>query len=753
MADHARGAATSHRVELMLQELESLPTLSPVAVRLLELTADDEAESRDVIDLVASDPALASKVLAMCRCHERGRADNVTTVDRAVLLLGFEAVRCAVLSVQVFDLIDGLPGAKRTGESVFDRELFMLHSLACAVMSEEIVKAGTGARAIRPSEAFMAGLLHDIGQLVLHVILPESFDQVCRFAETHGASLDHACRQIIGLDTHTAGKRLAEHWGLPAPLVDVIWLNGQPTAALPRVPHRTLISVVTLADAIVRRRYVNAGAHWTGGESLSALCVPVGITMDAVDNATASLHDRVSQRATALGLAEEHDPIILLRSICRANESLARANAGMRQRERVAQQQATMLKELTRFHDTLPVGLTNLEALARIAGSIASLLDAPVVATLYQGRADNWHLVRLTTQGRVVGSVTLEPPADAIGFDVLAREVTVTADVDTLMPWLSDYLPTGTDLAPMHMLPLPAGAHATAIFLLLGTPDGDLLRGNRDGLVRCWQAALAAAAQHDRTAHLTEELAVANRTLMETQEALAHSRTLSSIGEVAAGAAHEMNNPLTVICGRSQLLAQRIQDPEQRKMAEEVSTQSHRLSDMITALRSFAEPVEPVLIEADIPELVFRVVQRYGPPDGRQPQLNTILTESLPAARLDPDLVGAALGELIRNAVESKGCEHIELRVQTDRLDDRLRLEVRDDGEGLTEHALQHAFDPFFSARPAGRQPGLGLSRARRFVEAHGGQLTLVNGPAGGAVATIWLREWRVSEPRERDAA
>jgi signal transduction histidine kinase len=62
-----------------------------------------------------------------------------------------------------------------------------------------------------------------------------------------------------------------------------------------------------------------------------------------------------------------------------------------------------------------------------------------------------------------------------------------------------------------------------------------------------------------------------------------------------------------------------------------------------------------------------------------------------------------------------------------------------DRGPGLSEHALAHAFDPFFSEKPAGRQPGLGLTKARRLVEAHHGKLTLENGPNGGAVATIRL--------------
>ena len=96
--------------------------------------------------------------------------------------------------------------------------------------------------------------------------------------------------------------------------------------------------------------------------------------------------------------------------------------------------------------------------------------------------------------------------------------------------------------------------------------------------------------------------------------------------------------------------------------------------------------------------------------------------------------------------MEAKGSRHIELRVQTDPLDGRLKIEVRDDGAGLSEHSLRHAFDPFFSDKPAGRQPGLGLARARRFVEAHGGRITLVNGPTGGAIATIWLKDWNRQE-------
>src|SRR5438552_43164 len=97
-------ARKAQRVELILQQLESLPTLSPLALRVLEVTSDDTASGKDAVQLICADPALSAKVLKLVRCSEGGRALNVTTVDRAVLLLGFDALRSAVLSVQVFEL-------------------------------------------------------------------------------------------------------------------------------------------------------------------------------------------------------------------------------------------------------------------------------------------------------------------------------------------------------------------------------------------------------------------------------------------------------------------------------------------------------------------------------------------------------------------------------------------------------------------------------------------------------------------------
>jgi signal transduction histidine kinase len=94
--------------------------------------------------------------------------------------------------------------------------------------------------------------------------------------------------------------------------------------------------------------------------------------------------------------------------------------------------------------------------------------------------------------------------------------------------------------------------------------------------------------------------------------------------------------------------------------------------------------------------------------------IKVVVPQALGAINVDADQLGRAVMELLRNAVESEGSAQIEVRVQIDGADDRLNIHVTDDGSGLTPHVLAHAFDPFFSAKPAGRQPGLGLSQARR---------------------------------------
>ncbi|HWB20408.1 MAG TPA: HDOD domain-containing protein [Phycisphaerales bacterium] len=756
-----RDALKAKRVELLLQQIEALPTLRSVAVRVLEATADERSDTRQVIGLISKDPALSAKVIKLCRCSEHGRGLDVRTLDRAVSFLGFESVRSAVLSIEAFELLDGTvsqggEGRKPRGSmrGGFDRSMFWRHSLAVAVMSEvlgELAKKSTGLKA---SEAFLAGLLHDLGMLSLHLLLPESLDKVCDLAEARGVSLDQACMGVIGMDTHTAGKRLAEHWQLPHSLGDVMWLCGQRLEGLPELGHRSLIGLVTLADALARSRGWAPMGHGPRGEDIEGMCAQLGISVEAAELAADELRDKVREHADALGIDVSGDDQSLIRALARANTGLGRLNASLRERASTAKRQADALTAITAFHDSASPGGDISTVLAKVIQSAAGIFGGGFFCVLYQSKVDEpWQVMQFAIDGRVLRSDLVDPPKGSTAVSTLADTTQVSMDLMGMLPWLSDYFGDARDVRQVQLLPLKCGWGVNAVLIHDCEVDGREAHEQLDALSRTWAAAIAAAAQHEGAKRLGEQLATTNRTLVETQQELARTAAMASLGEMAAGAAHEMNNPLTVISGRSQILAQRTTDKTLKAMAEQIVDQSHRLSNLITGLRNFAEPTKAAPKWVNLPELLAKVAHQVKKEKGEARPVKVIVEQQLGSVWVDSEHLRRAVYELVKNAIEAQPATQVEIRVQIEPVDDRLMIRITDDGKGMTEQTLMHAFDPFFSVKPAGRQTGLGLAYARRLIEASGGRLTLEQGKPSGAIAVIRLTGWRTGDGKAKHAA
>ncbi|MCA9284061.1 MAG: HDOD domain-containing protein [Phycisphaerales bacterium] len=716
-------------VDEAMQRVDRLPALNAVAVRLLQVTSAADASTREVIRLLDADPALAASVLKACRCSERGRSARIGSVERAVVLLGFKAVRSIALSVQFFALLDGVgrtPGA-------FDRRVFWRHCLAVSVAAERIAKAA-GSR-VDPAEAGLAGLLHDLGHLALHAAMPEAFDRIARAAEATGETIDAACRRAMGMDTHTVGRRVAERWALPEPLVEAIWLGGMPPDGTEPV-HAALVATVTLADAVAREQQVCHAGHGPIGPSAAAMAESLGLDPRTVTSAASGLHRAVSERASSLGLGEEPTETLLLSSLARANEALARINAELGERREVEHPLLEAVESVQRFLADAPkVGERSVaDCVAAIARSAASMLDLQEVTIVRPPRGGQpWRLDRcaadgsLAASGNVGGSKGDLPIHDAGRLRRLAAQL----------------LRCGPD-EDAELLVLSRGGRVEAA---IAVPMDRLEEGTRKAVelvAPLWASALAAAQRDEEATRLAERFAESARAVVEAQEELSRSRTLASVGEMAAGAAHEMNNPLAVICGRSQVIASRLDDPELRAMAEQVAECGQQLSDMITALRQTAEPVQLRRLPCPLAQIVRDAVAQAAADRSLERVALVISDEGDIDA--DPVQLCDALAEVVVNALDSSDVGQVAVRVQTDPIDSRWIIHVADRGPGLSERALLHAFDPFFSEKNAGRRAGLGLARARRLIEAHGGHISLRNGPEGGAVATIVL------PPAERQA-
>jgi len=169
------------RIELILRQLDTLPTLPAVAARLLQITADDSSSTQQVIDLVASDPALTAKIISQCTSADKGVRKDIITIEKAVMLLGFAASRNTVLSLKVFEVFQKDDAAvvrdapEESEPEPFDRSGLWTHALAVGILAELIAKAHPGQADLGAEHAFVCGLLHDIGKLALDQVLPRSY--------------------------------------------------------------------------------------------------------------------------------------------------------------------------------------------------------------------------------------------------------------------------------------------------------------------------------------------------------------------------------------------------------------------------------------------------------------------------------------------------------------------------------------------------------------------------------------------------
>ncbi|QDU35310.1 Sensor protein ZraS [Poriferisphaera corsica] len=788
----AQEVSRPKRIELILRQIDSLPTLPVIATRLLSLTASDETHAREVIELVQADPALTAKVLSLCRAADKGLREDILTVDKAVVLLGFNTIRNAVLSIKVMEFFqkgkekkqdvgggkhvgqvavhdesdasavlcgddtDGVVIAKVGGgvaveqesreEAGFDHAGFWVHSLAVGVVAELIAKAAGNERSLSADEAFVCGLLHDVGKLALDYVLPKSYARVVELVEMNHGNIASYERRIVGIDHHTAGKRMAEQWGLPHRLQDCIWLHGSPYETLPELPHRRMVGLVSLADLLTRQQHLGYSGNYHFKQQVEVLMEKVGVKRQHVDWALDQLHDQLERRGKALGVHDQPSKDLLLQSIQKANQALGRVNYALENKGRVAQQQSQILEAVSRFHSRAMPGQGVQDVIDSVVMNAKELLGAGFYSVVRPSKDLNdggtsWLVSRYRTDGQVVDSQCVDVPYGAPDLRELDLSEPVGMSMMGVLPWVQDFLIGSEDLRRVRLIPLRCGWGTVGVLL----HDRSVLPkwGLMETLVSVWGSAIAAAEQHDGARRLGEELAESNSALAEAQDKLLQQESMARLGEMAAGAAHEMNNPLAVISGRSQLLSMTLASgSKEQKAAQRIYMESHRLSDLITALHLFADPPEPEFVEADMSLLlnstVKKVQSHYGKWQSETP-IFLKMKDGVPRVRMDVDQIQTAVSELLHNAVQSKPGDGVEIRVGVTNDGRWVEVKVKDDGEGMDDRTLGHAKDPFFSAKAAGRRVGMGLTRAQQFIEGHNGCLELASALGEGTVATLRL--------------
>jgi signal transduction histidine kinase len=243
---------------------------------------------------------------------------------------------------------------------------------------------------------------------------------------------------------------------------------------------------------------------------------------------------------------------------------------------------------------------------------------------------------------------------------------------------------------------------------------------------------------------LAETLAETNRQLERIQEEARRSERLAALGQLSAGLAHEIRNPLGVIKGSAEMLNKKLQgtDAVTGELAGYISSEVNRLNVLVTRFLDFARPLDLNLQPQEIPPLVERALKsvRDRWPEARV-EVERQYSPDLPVVPVDADFCEQVFTNLVLNsyeAMEPQGGTLV-VSIYPANSDGRrgVQLDFEDSGPGIPEEAREQIFNPFFTTKKTG--VGLGLSVVSKIVDDHHGWIRAVSGPGKGACFRVFL--------------
>lgn len=250
--------------------------------------------------------------------------------------------------------------------------------------------------------------------------------------------------------------------------------------------------------------------------------------------------------------------------------------------------------------------------------------------------------------------------------------------------------------------------------------------------------------QATRYRELAETLAETNRRLERAQEEARRSERLAALGQLSAGLAHELRNPLAVIKGSAETMARKlaVADPLTTELAGYISSEVNRMNAIVTRFLDFARPLKLERQAVEIPPLIGRALKAAHDrwPDA-QVEVERQFAADLRAVSVDRDLTEQVFTNLALNAYEAMAPAGGKLRVAASPAssDGRRGVEIvfEDTGPGVPVELREQIFNPFFTTKESG--VGLGLSLVSKIVDDHRGWIRLVSAPGQGACFRVFL--------------
>ncbi|GLT22487.1 HD family phosphohydrolase [Zoogloea oryzae] len=271
----------------IVSHIHSLPAMPAVALELLQTLSGGDPDVDALASRIARDQAITARVLRVANSPFYGLQMRVGSIHDAIVVLGFSAVRSLVLTSAV---VTTLPAGKCAG---FSADRFWRHVLGTAVAAQAL------ARPLRrkPESLFIAGLLHDIGRLVMLSANPEGFARVIQIAAERDCHLVDVETEIFGCDHTAVGAAIAQHWNFPADIVEALAFHHNPAQTAPG----SLAAIIHYADGIAKALDLEGAENTQMARLQPAAIDALGLDWQTLTAVLAETHGRFEAHLPLLG--------------------------------------------------------------------------------------------------------------------------------------------------------------------------------------------------------------------------------------------------------------------------------------------------------------------------------------------------------------------------------------------------------------------------------------------------------------------
>ncbi|MCG3128613.1 MAG: hypothetical protein CHACPFDD_03502 [Phycisphaerae bacterium] len=291
LAPHPSAPALPPHLQSAMAKVTEISALPEITVKIMDVVEDPKASAHDMHDIVKNDPALAAKILKVVNSAFYGLPSQISSLDRAIVMLGLSAVKNIALAASLSRMFTPQP----ISEHFAPKDLWT-HSISVGVCAKLLAKAGGRDFA---EEAFVAGLVHDMGLLVEHQLFPDKLRTIAVRCHSEPLNFCQVEAEVIGADHPTFGAALAAKWKFPPGLRSAIGYHHDPSHLKPEL--RKLTTYVNIADVLCcQARY----GFWLTAQTQAVteeMLESIGLTPATLADLTAKLPELVAEASSVFG--------------------------------------------------------------------------------------------------------------------------------------------------------------------------------------------------------------------------------------------------------------------------------------------------------------------------------------------------------------------------------------------------------------------------------------------------------------------